>query len=415
LIRAHDEFLLWKKNGERVIILAQYRVPKQDGQSMVKFPTFRMVPPVLSLAFMVLFSGCDEQDEPSVRPPEVQVALVEQRDVPVYREWVGTLEGEVNATISAQVSGYLLTRNYNEGRFVTNGQVLFQIDDRTYKAALDQAMAKLGKSELDVKRYTPLAATQAISQQELDDAVQANLANEAAADAARLNYQFCKILSPIDGIAGLAQAQVGDLVGPGSGALTTVVQINPIRVYFSVSQQLLTEILERMLANGKKLRYEGGSYDGPPLELTLASGAVYPLKGRVRFANNQVDVKTGTVRVVGEFDNPQGLLTPGMFVNVRALLDTEKGALLVPQSAVMDMQGRYLIAIVDAENEISIRPVMTGERVGQQWVIQGNVKAGDHVVAEGVQKVRDGAHVIPLPFVENSGAIPAANAETAKP
>jgi RND family efflux transporter MFP subunit len=382
---------------------------------MVKFPNFKMVPPVLLLAFMVLFSGCDEQDEPSVRPPEVQVALVEQRDVPVYREWVGTLEGEVNATISAQVSGYLLTRNYNEGRFVTNGQVLFQIDDRTYKAALDQAMAKLGKSELDVKRYTPLAATQAISQQELDDAVQANLANEAAADAARLNYQFCKILSPIDGIAGIAQAQVGDLLGPGTGALTTVVQINPIRVYFSVSQQLMTEILERMLADGKKLRYEGGAYDGPPLELTLASGSVYSLKGRVRFANNQVDVKTGTVRVVGEFDNPQGLLTPGMFVNVRALLDTEKGALLVPQSAVMDMQGRYLIAIVDAENEISIRPVMTGERVGQQWVIQGNVKAGDHVVAEGVQKVRDGAHVIPLPFVENSGAIPAANAETAKP
>jgi len=382
---------------------------------MVKFPTFKMVPPVLLLAFMVLFSGCDEQEDPSARPPEVQVALVEQRDVPVYREWVGTLEGEVNATISAQVSGYLLTRNYQEGRFVTNGQVLFQIDDRTYKAALDQAMAKLGKSELDVKRYTPLAATQAISQQELDDAIQANLANEAAADAARLNYQFCKILSPIDGIAGLAQAQVGDLVGSGTGALTTVVQINPIRVYFSVSQQLLTEILERMLASGKKLRYEGGAYDGPPLELTLASGSVYPLKGRVAFANNQVDVKTGTVRVVGEFDNPQGLLTPGMFVSVRALLDTEKGALLVPQSAVMDMQGRYLIAMVDAENEISIRPVTVGERVGQQWVIKGNVKAGDHVVAEGVQKVRDGAHVIPLPFEENSGAVPAAKAEAAKP
>jgi RND family efflux transporter MFP subunit len=382
---------------------------------MVKTPTFKMVPPVLLLAFMALLSGCDEQEEPATRPPEVQVALVEQHDVPVYREWVGTLEGEVNATISAQVGGYLLTRNYQEGRFVTNGQVLFQIDDRTYKAALDQAMAKLGKSELDVKRYTPLAQSQAISQQELDDAIQANLANEAAAEAARLNYQFCKILSPIDGIAGLAQAQVGDLVGPGSGALTTVVQINPIRVYFSVSQQLLTEILERMLADGKKLRYEGGTYQGPPLELTLASGSVYPLQGRVRFANNQVDVKTGTVRVVGEFDNPQGLLTPGMFVNVRALLDTEKGALLVPQSAVMDMQGRYLIAVVGEDNKVNIRPVMTGETVGQQWVIKGDLKAGDRVVAEGVQKVRDGMQVNPQPLVENSAAVPTAAAEETKP
>ncbi len=328
------------------------------------------------------------------------MVAVEQRDVPVYREWVGTLEGEVNATISAQVGGYLLTRNYQEGRFVTNGQVLFQIDDRTYKAALDQALAKLGKSELDVKRYTPLAATQAISQQELDDAIQANLANEAAVAAAQLNYNFCKILSPIDGIAGLAQAQVGDLLGPGTGALTTVVQVNPIRAYFSVSQQLLTEILERMLADGKKLRYEGGTYQGPPLELTLASGSVYPLPGRVRFANNQVDVKTGTVRVVGEFDNPQGMLTPGMFVRVRALMDTDKGALLVPQSAVLDMQGRYLIAVVDADNKISIRPVTAGQTVGKQWVVQGNIKAGDRVVAEGIQKVRDGAEVNPVPFVE---------------
>ena len=228
---------------------------------MVKIQTFKVAPLVLLPAFMVLFSGCDEQDESSVPPLEVQVAVVEQRDVPVYREWVGTLEGEVNATISAQVGGYLLTRNYSEGRFVTNGQVLFQIDDRTYKATLDQALAKLGKSEMDVKRYTPLAATQAmaISQQELDDAIQQNLANEAAVAAARLNYQFCKILSPINGIAGIAQAQVGDLVGPGSGALTTVVQINPIRVYFSVSQQLLTEILERMLASGKNCATKVGT------------------------------------------------------------------------------------------------------------------------------------------------------------
>jgi membrane fusion protein (multidrug efflux system) len=371
----------------------------------------------LFLPALTLFSGCKKSEQAQAIPPEVQVAIVEQRDVPVYHEWVGTLEGEVNATISAQVSGYLLTRNYREGSLVTNGQVLFQIDDRTYKAALDQAMAKVGKSEMDVQRYTPLAKTQAISQQELDDAIQQNLANEAAAEAARLNYQFCKILSPIDGVAGLAQAQVGDLVGPGSGALTTVAQINPIRVYFSVSQQLMTTIQERMLADGKRLRGQlgDGEYQGPPLELTLAGGGIYPLKGRVRFVNNLVDVKTGTVRVVGEFDNPQNLLVPGMFVNVRALLDTDKGALLVPQSAVMSMQGRYLIAVVGEDNKVSVRPVMAGETIGDQWVVTGNIKAGDRVVAEGVQKVRDGSEVNPMQMAADTNEAPIVKMETAKP
>ncbi|MEJ0091201.1 MAG: efflux RND transporter periplasmic adaptor subunit [Limisphaerales bacterium] len=374
---------------------------------MTRNQMLKMATPALWLALCIPFSGCKKQ-EPPAKPPEVQVVAVEQRDVPVYRNWVGTLEGEVNATISAQVTGYLMARTYQEGTVVTNGQVLFQIDDRTYKAALDQALAKLGKSQLDVKRYTPLAATEAISQQELDDAIQQNLANEAAVEAARLNYQFCTIRSPVDGVAGLAQAQVGDLLSPGSGQLTTVVQIHPMRAYFSVSQQLVTEIQERMLAQGRKLIGMGGEYQGPSLELTLASGGVYPQKGRVRFVNNQVDVKTGTVRVVGEFDNPHGLLVPGMFVNVRALMDTDKGALLVPQSAVLDMQGRYLIAVVGQDNKVSIRPVTAGQTVGKQWVINGNVKAGDRVVAEGVQKVRDGAEVNPVPFVEKPPMISAA-------
>lgn len=372
--------------------------------------------PVWSLIFLAaLISGCKKNEPASALPPEVQVVAVEQRDVPVYSDWVGTLEGEVNATISAQVGGYLLSRNYEEGNLVTNGQVLFQIDDRPYKAALNQALAKLGKSELDVKRYTPLAATEAISQQELDDAIQANLANEAATEAARLNYQFCRILSPVNGVVGLAQAQVGDLVGPSSGALTTVAQVNPIRVYFSVSQQFMTEVQGRMLAEGRKLRSENGEYQGPSLELTLASGVVYPLKGLVRFANNQVDVKTGTVRVVGKFENPQGLLAPGMFVRVRALLSTQKDALLVPQSAVVNIQGRYLLAIVDANNKVNMRPVTVGETVGQQWVIKGDVKVGDRVVAEGVQKVRDGEEVKPVPRVDNSAAVPTVKVEATKP
>ncbi len=368
----------------------------------------KMAAPALWLALCIPFSGCKKNEAPAAKPPEVQVVAVEQRDVPVYRDWVGTLEGDVNATISAQVTGYLMARTYQEGSLVTNGQVLFQIDDRTYKAALDQAMAKLGKSQLDVKRYTPLAATEAISQQELDDAIQQNLANEAAAEAARLNYQFCTIRSPVDGVAGLAQAQVGDLLSPASGQLTTVVQIHPMRAYFSVSQQLVTEIQERMIAQGRKLIGRGGAYEGPSLELTLASGGVYPQKGRVRFVNNQVDVKTGTVRVVGEFDNPNGLLVPGMFVNVRALMDTEKDALLVPQSAVMDMQGRHLIAVVGADNKVSIRPVTVEQTVGEQWVIKGDIKVGDRVVAQGVQKARDGAVVNPVPLAEKPPAKSAA-------
>ena len=324
------------------------------------------------------------------------VAAVKQEDVPIYREWVGSLEGEVNATISAQVGGYLIAQDYTEGQFVKKGKLLFKIDDRPYQAVLEQAMAALGKTELDVKRYTPLAKSQAISQQELDDAIQANIAAKAAADAARLNVQYCKITSPVNGIAGLAQAQIGNLVGPGSGPLTTVVKIDPIKAYVSIAQDLMTQIQEGMLKAGKILRSTNGS--GPQLELILISGQVYPLKGHVKFANNQVDVRTGTVRVVAEFPNPEGLLIPGMFVRVRALLDTETNALLVPQSAVMDVQGAYFVAVIGPDNKASIRPVKAGEQFGQNWVVTGNVKVGDRVVAEGVQKVRDGLVVNPLPF-----------------
>ena len=208
----------------------------------------------------------------------------------------------------------------------------------------------------------------------------------------------------MDGVAGLAKAQVGDLIGPSTGPLTTVAKVEPIRVYFSVSQQLMTDRCRSGVWRRARARTRTG--EGPQLEFVLASGTVYPLKGRVRFANNQVDVKTGTITVVGEFPNPERLLVPGMFVRVRALLDTQKNALLVPQRAVTDMQGRYLIAVVGADNKVSIRPVTAGERFGQQWVITGNVKPGDRVVAEGIQKVREGVVVNPVPFVEKTAAAP---------
>ena len=311
------------------------------------FPPRRWLP-VLFLTGLIILSGCKPKQQAQPTAPEVEVVAVEQKDVPVYREWVGSLAADVNATISAQVSGYLLRQDYKEGQIVKKGDLLFEIDDRTYQATLDQANAKLGKTELDVKRYTPLAQTQAISQQELDDAIQANIAAKAEVDAAQLNVNYCKIISPVDGVAGLANAQIGDLVGPGSGQLTTVTKINPIRADFSVDQQLMVQIAQKALAAGRSLRDTNNSA-GPVLELILASGSVYPEKGRVRFANNQLDVRTGTIRVVGEFPNPHGLLLPGMFVTVRALMDTLTNALVIPQRAISDVQGRSLVAVVGEE------------------------------------------------------------------
>lgn len=373
-----------------------------------------------SLLLGVFIYGCKgkEQARPAT-PPKVEVVAIGQTNVPIYREWVGTTAGDVNATISAQVVGYLVAREYQEGSIVTNGQVLFQIDKAPFeatlakaKAQLDEAKARKGKTELDVKRYTPLAATEAISKQELDDAIQADHAADAqvesaqaAVQTAELNLNFTTVRSPIDGIAGLAQAQIGNLVSPTSGPLTTVTKSNPIRVHFSVAQQLMIQMEERTLAESRALR-DFSSYHGPELELILATGAVYPYKGKIKFADNQVDVRTGTIRVVGEFPNQQELLVPGMFARVRALIDTETNALVVPQRAITDMQGRSLIAVVGEDNKVSIRPVTTGERFGSSWVITGKVKAGDRVVAEGIQKVSEGAVVTPVPLqvTEAAGA-----------
>jgi membrane fusion protein (multidrug efflux system) len=400
---------------------------RQQEETLINQKRLLMPAMALSLlAFLGFLPGCKKAEAPPPTPPTVEVVAVDQKDVPIYHEVVGTLEGDINATISAQVTGYLQNRLYAEGSHVTNGQVLFQIDPAPFQADLEQAKAKVSQAQaaeekfaLSVKRYTPLAANQSISQQELDDAVQnekaaaANVeAGRAAVTQAQLNLGFATIRSPADGVAGLAsaQAQVGNLVGPSTGPLTTVTTIDPIRVYFSVSQRLMTEIQQRMLEEGKPLN----ANEGPSLELTLATGSVYPLKGKIRFKNNQVDIRTGTVRVVGEFSNPNSLLVPGMFVSVRALLKTQKDALLVPQRALTEMQGRYLVAVVGADNKVSVRPVTTGERVGSDWVIMGDVKRGDKVVAEGVQKVRDGVVVNPVPFVEKPAAPGAAASDGEK-
>jgi RND family efflux transporter MFP subunit len=379
----------------------RFRAPRWIGpESARRAVAFLLVGGVFALG-----ASCNEEkQEVAPAPPEVAVVTVDHRDVPVYQEWVGSLAGEVNATISAQISGYLVKRDYTEGAPVKKDQVLFQIDPAPFQASLDAAKAQFavaeaqkGKTVLDVKRYTPLAAKEAVSRQELDDAIQADKVADgqvalakSAIQQAELNLGFTTIRSPVDGIAGLARAQVGDLISPSTGPLTTVIQINPMRVYFTVSQQLVTEIQRKAVEEGQKLRAGG---NGPDLQLTLASGYVYPHKGVFRFGDNQVDLKTGAVQVVGSFPNPDGLLIPGMFANVRALMRVEKEAMLVPQRAVTQMQGRYLVAVVGNDNKVNIIPVMAGERVGSDWVISGNLKAGDQVIAEGVQKIRDGATV----------------------
>lgn len=375
---------------------------------------------LLPLLFLAV-SGCRPKTvAPAPTPPTVLVTPVVVSNVPIFRTWVGTLDSEVNAAISAQVTGYLISRNYKEGSSVTNGQILFQINPEPFEAVLAQAKAQLveakarkGRTALDVQRYTPLAALQAISQQELDNAIQSDLAAagavqnaEAQVRQAEINLGFTSIRSPIDGIAGLAsvtQAQVGNLVGPSTGPLTTVTKVNPIRAYFSVSQSLITRLQEQALAEGRQRRVADNTDASPnssrPLELTLASGKIYASPGKVIFGNNQVDEKTGTVTVVGEFPNANGLLLPGMFVRIRGLVGTETNALVVPQRAVTDIQGRSMVAVVGTDNKVSIRQVTPGERIGSDWVVTGDLKPNESVVAEGLQKLRDGEVVSPKPYV----------------
>jgi membrane fusion protein (multidrug efflux system) len=363
---------------------------------------------LLAAALIVVVAGLGGKVLAQTPPvPEVQVMTVTQKDVPVFSEWVGTTEGLVNANIRAQVTGYLARQAYKEGASVKKGDLLFEIDPRTFQASLDQAMAqlamakaKLGKTELDVKRYRPLAKESAISQQELDDAVQANLAAkagvqaaEANAEQARLNLSFTKITSPVDGIAGSANAQIGDLVGPTqTGELTTVSTVDPIKVYFPISEQEYMVLARQSGVNEAKAQARAKQ---KMLELVLADGSVYPEKGEFSFAERQVDVKTGTIRIAALFPNPGNLLRPGQYGRVRAVMDTKTGAIMVPQRAVMELQGSYQVAVVGADNKVDIRPVKTGERVDKMWVITSGLNAGERVVVEGLQKVKQGMVVSP--------------------
>ncbi len=372
-------------------------------------------------------------------PPEVEVALVQQKDIPIEREWVGTLDGMVNAAVKAQVTGNLLTQNYAEGSFVHKGQLLFQIDPRPMQAAADQASGQLAqaeaqlvqaqsgliqsraqlasaeanqrKTELDEKRYIPLAEQQAITQQDLDDAKQNNqsqkaqvaaaeaqvnsaeaqiqaakaavTAARAAVETAQVNLGFTKLVSPIDGIAGTATTQVGNLVSVSSNPVTTVSTLDPIKANFSVSEQ---EYLALTSDNAVK---------NLKLTLILADGSVFPQPGKFFFADRQVNASTGAIQLTGLFPNPGNRLRPGQYGKIRASVGIRSGALLVPQRAVNEMQGNYMVAVVDPNNIVRFTPVKVGDRIGSDWVVEDGLKPHERVVSDGLFKIRPGAPVTP--------------------
>lgn len=372
--------------------------------------TTAIAPAIVAIA---LAGGCERferrrEEPPPKKPVDVQVLTVTPRDVPIDAEWVATLDGYINATISAQVTGYLISQNYREGSYVRKGDVLFEIDPRPFQAAVDQAkgeleraQAELGKAVIDVNRYTPLAAEGAISQQELDDAVQAKLAAEAqvaasqgALDNAYLNLGFTKVTALIDGIAGIANAQVGDLVGPSTGQLTVVSSVDPIKAYVMISEQ---DYLSKIAASGTLTKAEA-SERAIPFTLILSTGKAYEHPGTFSFVGREVNVRTGTLTMVVEFPNPDRILRPGQFGRVRAVVRTAENALVVPQRAVRDLQGTKQLAIVGKDDTISIRNVTTGPRVGSDWIITDGLKPGETVVVEGIQKVRDGVKVAATPY-----------------
>jgi membrane fusion protein, multidrug efflux system len=370
---------------------------------------------VLLFAVLFLFTACDKK-KPEPAPQQVVVADVVQQDVPIVQEWVGTLQGSVNADIRPKIEGYILSQLYKEGSLVKSGQPLFQIDPRQFKAALDSARGNLSRNEaaldnanITVERYKPLAKSQAISQQELDDALstqrqcQANVESaKAQLEQAQLNLNWCTVTSPIPGIAGTVQTQVGSLVN-GTNVLTTVSTVDPIRAVFGISEQ---QYLNFMAATAAQRSEASGD-----LEIILADGSIYGHKGKVIILNRQVDVKTGTITLEGEFPNPENLLRPGQFAKVRAVTTVKKGALLVPQAAVKELQGDSQVAVVGPDSVVEMRSVTLGQRVGELWVIDKGLKAGEKVIVGGLQMVKSGmkVQVVAAP----AGAAPAEKAPAA--
>ena len=373
------------------------------------FPTICRIISAVALPLLIFpVTGCKKPEATRPGPPIVEVTEVIQRDVPVQMEWVASTDGSVNAVIRPQVTGYLISQDYKEGDVVRKGQVLFRIDPRVFQAALDQAKGQLAQQEarwitakLNLRRVKPLAAQNAVSQKDLDDATGAEqsthasvIAAQATVEKARLDLGFTKVTSLITGVAGIAKANIGDLVGPGQiGQLTTVSTVDPIKVYVPISEQQYMKFAERRATDEKT-----------SLKLILADGSIFPHKGEFYFADRQVDPMTGTITIATLFPNPGNLLRPGQFAKVRAMIGVERNALLVPQRAIAEMQGKLLVAVVGPDNRVTIRPVETGQRVDTLQVVSKGLRPGEKIVAEGIQKVKEGMPVIPKPFVPQSRA-----------
>ncbi len=356
-------------------------------------------------------SGCEKKEAPAPpAPPEVRVAEVMQQNVPIFNEWVAQLNGPVNADITPKVQGYLLKQNYQNGFFVKKGQLLFELDPRQYeasveaaKASLAAAQAELGKYQNDVTRDTPLAAQNAIPQKQLDtdtsnrDAAAADVkAKQADLDNAQLNLAWTKVYSPIDGIAGVSNSQIGDLVGTTT-KMATVSQVNPIWAYWNVSESQFLGVATRIngIITGK-----GNELTRKPVEFIQANDVPYPLKGKFIYVNRAVGTSTGTIQIAAEFANPQAVLRPGGFGRVRIQTGNNEDALLIPQPAVIEVQSQYQVIVLNPENRAVIRPIKVGDRVGTNWIITEGLKPGEKVVVEGIQRVQMFAAAAPPQMVK---------------
>jgi membrane fusion protein (multidrug efflux system) len=363
----------------------------------------------LALGILIL-PACEKKEAPQAAPPpEVLVTEASTRDVPVYRDWIGTLDGSENAEIRARVTGYLLSRDYKEGALVRKGELLFQIDPRPFEAALAEAKSELQQakaaqlaSQAEAERVTQLFKKNVISEQEYTNKIQLNEASIAKVDAlkasveqATLNLGFCKITSPVDGIAGTAQAQIGDLVGTSANAvLTSVSTVDPIKIIFPVSEADYLTASQRIEETTSK------PLDQRPenIEVVLADGSVFPHKARLLSVNRQINQSTGTIQVTALLSNPGDLLRPGFFARARIVANVLKDAVVIPQRAVSEVQGSYQVAIVGSDGKAEIRPVQAGARIGSDWVISSGLKPGEKVIVEGIQKVKSGTPVVAKPW-----------------
>jgi membrane fusion protein (multidrug efflux system) len=363
---------------------------------------------IFALTATLLTSACGKTEQaPAPKPQTVEVTEVIQKDVPIQQEWIGTLDGMVNAQILAQVSGYLIKQHYQEGQLVKKGQLLYEIEPNIFQAALDGALSNLAQQEailktnqLDLNRVERLLPERAVSVRDRDNAVgrftsaQAEvLAAKSSVESARLQLGFTKITSPIDGLAGISKAQLGNLVGPGSTTteLTTISQLDPIKAYIPLSEQ-------QYLQFARSTKNEDQYRDSQPIQLILADGSVYPQPGKFFFANRQVNIKTGTIQVAMLFPNPDNLLRPGQYARIRAAVTHKADALLIPQRAVKETQGKQQVAVVKPDNSVELRSVKVAETVGTLWVIEEGLQPGERVIVEGIQKVKSGDIVEPIPY-----------------